>query len=91
MPKGMGYGNRPNHPRHDQMRGSGPNSYRDSKAVSPATGDKTNRHGFSRNPKQNSSFRQGDGNAFPDNPGQGLKGNAGLPGKGMRHKSHKGY
>ena len=86
MPRNMGYGSRPNHPRHDQMRGN-PTSYRDSKAASPATGDKMNRHGFTRNPKQNSSFRQGDGNAFPDNPGQGLKGNAGLSGS----SKGKGY
>ncbi len=102
MPKGMGYGNRPNHPRHDQMRGN-PTSYRDSPAKTPATGDKTNRHGFSRNPKQNSSFRQGDKNPFPTphdsvGPWTGPKGKMSGsyhgshgPSSGMRSKSHKGY
>ena len=103
MPKGMGYKQRmdrqvkqPGSAYHGT--GSVDNSYRYSKAKPPA-GDAMRSSGFSRNPKQNSNFRQGDGNAFPDNPGQGLKGNAGLPGShgshgpkgGMRSKSHKGY
>ncbi len=101
-----GYGpkSRPNHPRHDSQHGMGPTSYRDSPAKTPATGQATDRHGFSRNPKQDSPGRM-TSNPFPDNPGQGIKGDAGLPYKGemsgsyhshgpqsgMRSKSHKGY
>ncbi len=102
MPRGMGYKQRmdrkvkqPGTSYHGT--GSVDNSYRYSKAK-PAAGDAMRSSGFTRNPKQNSSGRM-TSNAFPDNPGQGLKGNAGLPGShgshgpkgGMRSKSHKGY
>ncbi len=108
MPKGMGYKQRmdrkvkqPGTSYHGT--GSVENSYRYSKAK-PAAGDAMRSSGFTRNPKQNSSGRM-TSNAFPDNPGQGLKGDAGLPYKGkmgsyhgshgpssgMRSKSHKGY
>ena len=118
MPRGMGYPgygyskaaggygpkSRPNHPRHDSQQGMGPTSYRDSPAKTPATGDKTNRHGFSRNPRQSSPGRM-TSNPFPTNVGQDIRGDAGLPYKGkmgsyhgshgpksgMRSKSHKGY
>ncbi len=109
MPRGMGYKQRMD--RKVKQPGGGyhgtgsvDNSYRYSKAK-PASGDAMRSSGFTRNPKQNSSGRM-TSNAFPDNPGQGLKGDAGLPYKGkmmgsyhgshgpqggMRSKSHKGY
>ena len=107
MPKGMG-GYKQRMDRKVKQPGGGyhgsgsvDNSYRYSKKKPPA-GDAMRSSGFTRNPKQNSSGRM-TSNAFPDNPGQGLKGDAGLSHKGkmsgsyhgshggMKGKSHKGY
>jgi hypothetical protein len=40
-------------------------SYRDSKAKTPASGDKVNRHGFGRNPRQSASGPMRPGIAPP--------------------------
>ena len=104
MPRGMGgYKQRTGQVRpvrgtdyHGTGKGDLNTSNRTSKKE-PVRG--ANRHGFKANPKTNHEFRRGDGNAFPTNPGQGLRGDAGLPGShgshgpkgGMRSKSHKGY
>ncbi len=60
MPKQSGYQgggtNRPRGPTHDNPTGY-PNSYRDSPTKTPAVGQKVNRHGYSRNPKQDSPGR----------------------------------
>ena len=87
MPKGkgyagMGYGAKHDAPKHNYT------SYKDSPAKTPAVGRPVNRHGFGMNPKANHEFRRGDKSPFPDNPGQGVKGNAGLSGSS---KSPKGY
>ncbi len=84
MPKNTGYVgggmNRPRGPTHDNPTGY-PNSYRDSPTKTPAIGQKANRHGFSRNPKQDSPGRM-TSDAFPtsvDSAGtRGPKGDGGL-------------
>ncbi len=84
MPKNTGYVgggmNRPRGPTHDNPTVL-PNSYKDSPTKTPAIGQKANRHGFSRNPKQDSPGRM-KSEAFPtsvDAAGtRGPKGDGGL-------------